>query len=292
MKMMKKTAALLLALALLFSAAQAETWRMSRDNKLRFQTFFDKLGFPCTHPEVPLDVDGLDSLLNEIRGIDEWDYRIGRAIADHWISTVMDPDYKMYEHDGRKWALQLERSGLSFGKKHAFVVLGYQLYHGEMAAELIGRCEAAAAAARSFPDAILVCTGGATGIGPNGRTEGALMKDYLVNTCGIEEERIFAETEAKTTMENAVYSFPILTEQGVDTFTLVTSEYHQLWAQILFNAMAAIYRYCGDYKIRMVGNYNYVAYSEANVMVSCQSSLQQVFALFKKGVEISLPAEK
>ena len=93
-------------------------------------------------------------------------------------------------------------------------------------------------------------------------------------------------------MENAVYSFPILTEQGVDTFTLVTSEYHQLWAQILFNAMTAIYRYCGDYKIRMVGNYNYVAYSEANVMVSCQSSLQQVFALFKKGVEISLPAEK
>lgn len=47
--------------------------------------------------------------------------------------------------------------------KHAFVVLGLQLADGEMTDELKARCDAAAAAAKAFPESVLVCSGGATG---------------------------------------------------------------------------------------------------------------------------------
>ena len=125
-----------------------------------------------------------------------------------------------------------------------------------MTDELVGRCRAAAAAARSFPSAILVCSGGATGKNnPEGRTEAGLMKDYLVDTCGIDAGRIFTDERAMTTLENAANTFEILRANGVETFTIVTSSYHQRWSQVLYNAMAALYSQAYGYSPRIVGNY-------------------------------------
>ena len=169
--------------------------------------------------------------------------------------------------------------------KHAFVVLGYELQDGEMTDELKGRCEAAAAAARSFPNTILVCSGGATGPNnPEKHTEAGLMKQYLVEVCGIEESRIFTDERAMTTAENAVNTFAIMKDQGVESMTIVTSSYHQRWGQALYNALAAIYEQQQGYHARLIGNYCF------DTQPSMDAFLQHDrFAIFQLGEILGLP---
>ena len=83
------------------------------------------------------------------------------------------------------------------------------------------------------------------------------MRDYLRNVCGIDEARIFTDERAMTTLENAVNTFAILREQGVQTLTVVTSAYHQRWGQVLYNAMAALQRLGSGYSAELVGNYSF-----------------------------------
>ena len=110
---------------------------------------------------------------------------------------------------------------LKLSGKHAFVVLGFELADGEMTDELKARCEAAAAAAKAFPDSSLICSGGATGENnPEGHTEAGLMKDYLTEQCGIAADRILTDEYAMTTAENALNTFAILKAQGIGVFTV------------------------------------------------------------------------
>ena len=81
------------------------------------------------------------------------------------------------------------------------------------------------------------------------------MKAYLVQRCGIDAGRIFIDEQAMTTVENAIHTFEILRAQGVRTITVVTSTYHQRWGQVIYNAMAAIYRLRYGYDVDIVGNY-------------------------------------
>ena len=174
------------------------------------------------------------------------------AIAEHWKNVYLNPDYQLllYGED--------DPGQLSVSRAHAFIVLGYELDKGEMTDELKGRCEAAACAAKAFPDSILVCSGGATGKdNPERHTEAGLMKAYLSGSCGIPEERILTDESARTTVENAVNTFAILREQGIQSMTLVTSSYHQRWAQVLYNALAEQYREKYGYTADMIGNFCY-----------------------------------
>ena len=177
---------------------------------------------------------------------------VAAAVADQWKKVWLDPDYKLYLYGTD------DPSGLPVTGKHAFVVLGFQLQNGEMTDELKGRCDAAAAAAKAFPDSILVCSGGATGENnPDMHTEAGLMKAYLTDVCGIAPERIYTDERAMTTEENAVNTFVILQEQGVETMTIVTSVYHQRRGQSLYNAVAALYRQKNGYSAETVGNFNF-----------------------------------
>ena len=172
------------------------------------------------------------------------------AIAAHWKRVYLDPGFRLYV-DGADDPTALDISG-----RHAFVVLGYELKDGEMQDELKGRCDAAAAAARAFPESVLVCSGGATGRhNPEGHTEAGLMKRYLSEVCGIDSGRIFIDEDAMTTAENAVNTFRILRAQDIHTMTLVTSTYHQRWAQVLYNALSVLYRQEYGFEVEIVGNY-------------------------------------
>lgn len=174
------------------------------------------------------------------------------AIAEHWKSVYLNPDYQLLLY-GRDDPDQIPVS-----RAHAFIVLGYELENGEMTDELKGRCEAAACAAAAFPDSILVCSGGATGKNnPDRHTEAGLMKAYLSGPCGIPEDRILIDERAKTTVENAVNTLAILREKGIASMTLVTSSYHQKWAQVLYNALAEQYREKYGYSADMIGNFCY-----------------------------------
>lgn len=203
------------------------------------------------------DADTIASDLSAIRSPDGRDERLAQAIAGHWQQVYLDRSYPMYLHrKGSQWAEALQGAGIEDRRSHAFIVLGYALVDGEMTRELKGRCNAAAAAARQYPHTLLVCTGGATGSNnPEKHTEAGLMKAYLTGECGIAAERIYIDEEAMTTMENAVNTFRILQENGVETMTLVTSSYHQKWGQAVYNTVLALYRETEGYAPRLVANY-------------------------------------
>ena len=203
-------------------------------------------------------LDAYNARLRIDQDVAALDDEIARRIADHWKQVYLDPDYRLYVF-GKD-----DPSLLSVSGKHAFVVLGYALRDGEMTEELRGRCDAAAAAARAFPDSILVCTGGATGSNnPDCHTEAGLMKAYL-SAQGISPERIFTDEAAMTTSENALNTFYILMDQGVETITIVTSSYHQRWGQVLYNAVGALFGERFGYTARIVGNYCYDAPHDMN----------------------------
>ena len=132
----------------------------------------------------------------------------------------------------------------------------HEIYGNIGPCELTGRCDAAVAAARAFPDSILVCSGGATGgNNPEKHTEAGLMKAYMSEECGIDPERIFMDERAMTTDQNMLYSMKILQEQQVGTVTVVTSDYHQLRGQTLLCAMSEMVRRDQGYSVEIVGNW-------------------------------------
>ena len=196
--------------------------------------------------------------LDAIRAVDRRDLPIAEAIAHHWQTVYLDPDYRLFLHHGGELAEELADAGIPENSRHAIVVLGFALQDGEMQPELMGRCDAAAAMARSYPSAILVCSGGATGTNnPEGHTEAGLMRDYLAEHCEIDPSRIFIDEKATTTAENAVNTLEILRANGIRTMTIVTSAYHQRRGQTLYNATAALFRQQYGYSVRIVGNYCY-----------------------------------
>lgn len=230
-------------------------YRIAEENTGNFHRLLETLLSAYEEPSSG-DAGKIDAILREIRDISESDGQIADAVADHWRRVYLDPGYKLYLHRGGERADELEQTAVAACGKHAFVVLGYALKDGEMTDELKGRCDAAAAAARSFPDAILVCSGGATGSNnPEKHTEAGLMKDYLTEQCGLDASRIFIDERAMTTVENAVNTFEILREQKIETMTIVTSDYHQRWGQVIYNAEGALCFQRTGYNAKIVGNY-------------------------------------
>lgn len=210
--------------------------------------------------ETPAEDDArrIAADLEAIRETDPRDYDIAKAIAGHWTKVYLDPDYPICLYHGGGTAPELAGAGIPDSRRHAIVVLGYELRDGDMQPELKGRCEAAAAMARSYPQTILVCSGGATGANnPEGHTEAGLMKQYLTEVCGIEASRIYIDERAMTTADNALNTMAILMENGVRSMTIVTSAYHQRWGQSLYHLVAEQYRREYGYGVEIIGNYCY-----------------------------------
>lgn len=181
-------------------------------------------------------------------------------IAAKWQELFMDPDYRIYLC-GTDSPAELQITG-----NHAFVVLGYALENGEMTEELKERCDAAAAAWREFPDSILVCSGGATGANnPSKHTEAGMMKAYLSKECGIPEDSIYTDERAMTTVENAMNTFAIMKEQWIEEITIVTSSYHQRWANLLYSVLAEHIRITEGRAIGIVGNFSCERNAPANL---------------------------
>ena len=249
--------ALLLLVVLAFACTEQTRDPICRANAMNFGALLTDLVKAYETPTA-LDAQKIEADLDAIRSIDLRDYALAKSIADHWRSVYLDPDYTLYFYHGCDDAPELSEAGIPNSRRHAIVVLGYELLDGQMQPELMGRCDTAAAMAKSFPETILVCSGGATGQNnPDRHTEAGLMKAYLVETCGLDASRIFIDEKAMTTAENAVNTLEILRQNGVRSMTIVTSAYHQRWGQALYNLMAELYRQQHDYAVRIVGNYCY-----------------------------------
>lgn len=237
------------------------------------------LGDLLTAAQNPSGSDGqtIAADLSAILAVSRTDFEIAEAIAGHWQRVYLDADYRLFLDTGDASSACAE-ADIPNSPRHAIVVLGYELRDGQMQPELMGRCEAAAALARACPSAILICSGGATGANnPEGHTEAGLMRDYLVNPCGIARERIFIDEQAMTTADNAVNSYAIMRERGVTSMTIVTSSYHQRWGQALYNAVGALYRQQYDYAPEIIGNYCYdIEPSNPAFRDSARIAIQQI----------------
>ena len=149
---MKKTLAMLLLMALFFSGvlAVAEQKWISDDNKAFFADLLTDLMRAYETPSKDDDTR-IDTDLAQIRLVSESDWEIASAIAEHWRDVYLDDDYPLFIYkEGEQLASALKETSLRDSERHAFVLLGYELKNGEMQPELVGRCDAAAAAAALY----------------------------------------------------------------------------------------------------------------------------------------------
>ena len=200
--------------------------------------------------------------LQAIRALNSEDYAIARSIAEHWQRVFLDPDYRLCLYDGGERAKELEGRGVPHGSAHAVVVLGYELNDGEMQPELKARCEAGAAVARSFPEAIVVCSGGATGPNnPERHTEAGLMRDYLTQVCGLDPERIFVDDyhDLTTAERGAQYTY------GKYLFMYLYEQYGD-----------GTYKMLNDKLIEKGIDYNRIEYGE-EALKSFASAIKEAF---------------
>ena len=241
----------------LLSPRGAQDYHIDPANADGFRRLLGDLLAACEQPS-PERSAAIEADLRSIAAADREDGELAASIAGHWRQVYLDPDYRLRLHHGEPYAEELEETAIPDSVTHAFVVLGFELENGGMRPELKGRCEAAAAAARRFPRTILICSGGATGSNnPERHTEAGLMKDYLVRQCGIDPARIFIDERAMTTAENARNSLEIMRRHGVCSMTVVTSAYHQRWGQVLYHAMAELYRLRFGHGVELLENYCY-----------------------------------
>lgn len=110
-----------------------------------------------------------------------------------------------------------------FSPNTAIVVLGYGLLpDGEMRPELINRLYAGYVSALLSPAAPVIVTGGNP---QNGVSEAAAMADWLI-AHGIEAQRIYAETQANSTVQNAAFSAKLMEAINATGAILITSADH------------------------------------------------------------------
>ena len=255
----------LAAVVCVFLLTRPEEPPVTEANSENMGTLLTDLANACETPSDDADAH-IEADLAAIGKLNRKDEKLARSIAAHWQKTYLDPSYKLNLYEGEETASSMLTSGITNSARHAIVVLGFQLVDGEMQDELKGRCEAAAALARAFPKTILVCSGGATGPNnPGGHTEAGLMKAYLVEVCGLDGARIFIDEAAMTTEENAVNTFRILREQRVKSMTIVTSSYHELRGQALYQAMGARVARQQGYRVDIISNYCYPIEGDASM---------------------------
>lgn len=217
---MKKISQLLLVFLMVFGLCTQNSYAYSRDENTNVVKNVAKLissyalRFPGNHKDV----------LDELKEISLDDYEIWADVMNYWdyiendmIENVDDVPDGIPEDN------------------HVFIVLGYALKDdGTMEDELIGRLQVALSSANKYPNSYILVTGG---VEQNGWTEGARMRDWLVDN-GVSEDRIIVEIEAEDTAGNAANSFEMLYTdyKDIQSCSLITSQYHLKRGSILYYA--------------------------------------------------------
>ena len=175
----------------------------------------------------------IEELLDRLSAADPRLGTLWRGIMEYWQSVCGDFTVN----------IGVLPDGLPQDDSLCIVVLGFQLmYDGEMAPELIGRCETALASAQKYPNAYILVTGGGTAYGNREATEAGVMADWLIAR-GIAQERIIVENASLTTDQNASLSCRILAEQypQVHSLAIVSSDYHIALGSMLFEEASLLY---------------------------------------------------
>lgn len=142
---------------------------------------------------------------------------------------------------GLCWAAYL--TGLMLSAQHRpapadtpAIVLGAQVFSAErMGVSLAGRVEEAARYLLENPGAACIVTGGQGGDEPC--PEALTQRNNLVSR-GVEEDRIYMESESHNTRQNLDFAMEIARQEGLGTeFVIVTQDFHMFRAlQLAENA--------------------------------------------------------
>ena len=137
------------------------------------------------------------------------------------------------------------------------VVMGYQLEsNGNIRPELEARLNVTLASARKYPNAYILCTGGGTASKNSKVTEAGQMYKWLVQN-GIESHRIIVESQAMSTIQNAIYGSKLLYRDypQIRSLAVITSDYHIYSSCLYFHTQAALDAYsAGIEPVRVVAN--------------------------------------
>ena len=170
----------------------------------------------------------VDDLLGELNGISTGQWELWQNIMDYW--DYMNTDFRVNEKSIPE--------GLPEGDNLCIIVLGQKLApDGKILYELNGRLQRALECAEKYPNAWVMCTGGGTASRNRQATEAGQMCSWLKEN-GVDSRRLIKEDKSKSTVENALNSYEILTRDypQVDSILLVSSRYHLNWATLLFEA--------------------------------------------------------
>ncbi len=165
--------------------------------------------------------------------------------------------------------------GLPEDDSVAIVILGFALNaDGTMKEELIGRLQTGLAIAEAYPNSYVVVTGGGTAANNPDVTEGGLMGAWLLEQ-GLAEDRLIIENKAPNTVGNAENTYKILAEEypQVDSFVMVTSDYHVPRGCILFYSKCLLAAYeTGGEPLELISNAGYYTGSNGYESISLQAS--------------------
>lgn len=190
------------------------------------------LVYVCREEGPEAGREKIDALLAELEGEDPALARLWRGITDELALVCSDG-----------WIDGTLPAGLRQDDSLCFVVLGFQLlYDGDMAPELLGRCETALKALQQYPNSFVALTGGGTAFGNRKATEADVMADWFIQQ-GIAPERIIIENQSMTTDQNAVNTCAILTARypQVRQVVVITSDYHMPLGCMLFDEAALLH---------------------------------------------------
>ena len=171
-----------------------------------------------------------------------------------------------------------------------FVVLGFQLNpDGTMRDELLARLTVALRCAETYPNALIVCTGGGTAAEDETAKEAGRMADWLIEN-GVAAERVIVEDKSVTTAQNAIYTFDILEAlyPQVKKLVIVSSDYHIATGTLLFGAEAILRaERAGEETVNVVSNAAWKAPSgtlstmfQAGALIELSGDVETAFEIY------------
>ena len=198
--------------------------------------------------------------------------KVAPVQAEAWTQIM---DYWSYINTEMVVNIGTVPEGLPEDNSVAIVILGFALNSdGTMKDELIGRLQTGLAIAEAYPNSYVVVTGGGTAANNPNVTEGGLMGEWLLEQ-GLAEDRLIIENKAPSTVGNAENTYKILAEEypQVDSFVMVTSDYHVPRGCILFYAKCLLSAYAaGGEPLKLINNAGYYTGTNGYETISLQAS--------------------
>lgn len=220
----RKLICLLLALVFCFSMAITAYAAPSSDSAVYIQKILNYYRYYQTGAS-----EEVQALLAALESEDPLQGQAWRKIMAtwEWVDQQMVPEY----------------GGLSDGLPQdnalGIVVMGYALNaNGSMRQELVDRLTVALACAQSYPNAYVICTGGATAKNSSA-TEAGVMAQWLKDR-GVASSRIIVEKNSYSTTQNAQKTYNLLIREypQIRSLAVVTSDYHVYRSVLAFQAMS------------------------------------------------------